>query len=402
MFSLAQLRVWQTLEEHPLWTENLRRLNGPDRSHRGEAWDVHMLIVGFGAVGTQFLRQCINLGVMGSSSSMLFDIVDCNGAEKRDRFQAGLSSQYAAVTPEGFRIAGDDGDGTLEVRFHNLRAGGMQFAQLLEQITQQSPLTYAALCIRDVRTSVDCMRELQRYLNLHEAEFPVVARLEGSAFMGQYVGNSQSAFKNVFPLAEETQALSLSSLFNCRHDEASKAFHAVYQSFLPSGGSSDWSALEAFRKESSRAMERHHAAKRMLLTCGKPGYSPSELREELNDAFGDAWRQDLPSAGTGDQLAAHINSHPLLKELAMLEHRRWCYFMALDGWRRAAAPRTAENKARQQSTRENYCLTCWANLCEEQPSMCVYDLIPCLPFAQAEADSVDSIPHTPPEGATLS
>jgi hypothetical protein len=73
--------------------------------------------------------------------------------------------------------------------------------------------------------------------------------------------------------------------------------------------------------------------------------------------------------GTEDQLVAYISREPFLKEMAMLEHRRWCYAMASRGWRDTKGPKN-------ESLRENPCMTEWATLCRVKPETCKYDLQP--------------------------
>ena len=56
----------------------------------------------------------------------------------------------------------------------------------------------------------------------------------------------------------------------------------------------------------------------------------------------------------------------------MLEHRRWCYIMALQGWT-WAPKKDAENL-------QTPYLTDWATMRTHFPNICLYDLIPFLVF----------------------
>lgn len=382
LFSLAELRVRETLARYPLWTSNLLNPAQAQIPLDASRWDVHMLIVGFGSVGEQFLRQAMNLSVMHSHSRIIFDVVDCNMKEKRDQFQSCFSNRYISEIPDGIQISGDRADGLLQIRFHEMRANGAKLTQLLKRIEQDCPLTYAAICVTDSQTGIHCVRTLEHAMSgKGESRMPIVVRLDTSVPLADYFEGNKSVFRNVFPVVVQQKILSMETLFHQKADQASKAFHASYQEMnaavtqSPKTAEDSWASLEAFRKQSSRSMEDHQRVKEMLRSKAGELYSAPRLKAELCAVLGTNWREQQLTAA---ELVRRINAQPLVREMAMLEHRRWCYFMALDGWCHAREQKTADNQATQHRCMENYCLTNWDTLCRENPSVCLYDLIPYL------------------------
>lgn len=68
----------------------------------------------------------------------------------------------------------------------------------------------------------------------------------------------------------------------------------------------------------------------------------------------------------------YINSNRLLKVFSMLEHRRWCYFMIINGYAYVDGPQNDTMKV-------NPCILSWEELCEKKPEYCRYDIAAFLP-----------------------
>lgn len=75
-------------------------------------------------------------------------------------------------------------------------------------------------------------------------------------------------------------------------------------------------------------------------------------------------------------LCEKIKSNDFLREMGKMEHRRWCYMNAFEGW--SWAP------VRDNQNRQSPYMIPWDELCEKYPEMCVYDLMPLL----LEADRI--------------
>ena len=85
---------------------------------------------------------------------------------------------------------------------------------------------------------------------------------------------------------------------------------------------------------------------------------------------------------TIDQLLERVDACPPAREMMMLEHRRWCYVMALQGW--SWAPKKNEDNLLTPY------LTRWEALREQNPHMCPYDLIAFLVPAENEEEDPES------------
>ena len=79
--------------------------------------------------------------------------------------------------------------------------------------------------------------------------------------------------------------------------------------------------------------------------------------------------KDLIFEGTEAEFLSKIKEDEFLKEMAMMEHRRWCYYMASVGWRYRSG-----NK--KEELQETPYLIDWEGLCQNNPGMCKYDLQP--------------------------
>ena len=66
--------------------------------------------------------------------------------------------------------------------------------------------------------------------------------------------------------------------------------------------------------------------------------------------------------------------YPNISELAKLEHRRWCYFMASCGWEKSDTP----NQQKDDVNKKNPCMCTWEQLKKFNPDMCKYDMLPIL------------------------
>ena len=77
------------------------------------------------------------------------------------------------------------------------------------------------------------------------------------------------------------------------------------------------------------------------------------------------------------------NTYPLISEIARMEHRRWCYYMASLGWKRTEEPGGKKNETKaerkeREKRKENACLCNWDELVKYKSDVCKYDLMPLL------------------------
>ena len=77
---------------------------------------------------------------------------------------------------------------------------------------------------------------------------------------------------------------------------------------------------------------------------------------------GSAWQMN----GTEEELLEAMKKDRFAYDLASLEHRRWCCYMASAGWKAGE---------RSDKFRRNPCLVTQQKLMETRPEMCKYDLM---------------------------
>lgn len=68
---------------------------------------------------------------------------------------------------------------------------------------------------------------------------------------------------------------------------------------------------------------------------------------------------------TPEVLVQKLNAHPFLREMGIIEHRRWCYSRAMDGW--------SFGTVKNEIKRESPYLVSWDELCLKNPEVCIYD-----------------------------
>ena len=127
----------------------------------------------------------------------------------------------------------------------------------------------------------------------------------------------------------------------------------------------NWRDLKLFKRDSNRDLSCHAQIKeRAIRAFGdrdaliQQYFGPEGVLRKI----GNRWVFE----GTEKELVRRINEDPFLREMAMLEHRRWCYAMASRGWR------GTEGK-KNETLRQNPCMVDWATLCEVKEDTCKYD-----------------------------
>ena len=373
-FNINELQVRDLFRRGPLHTYYQNSEKSP-----GD-WRVHLLILGFGGLGQQVLLQAMNLGVASAENEILIDVIDYDIDKKQDIFCSSLNRSIVNFSENEFSIPSENADGGLRVRFHRKDVRGREFQDFLEENGKADPFTYAAICMQDPKVSLHALFETERFLAKQNASgrTPIGIRMDMNAQMTGYLAQDGSRHGNVLVIGEKT---SFELIFDRENNEMARQYHKTYQSIQikvtdkeseEAGRKKDrangWRSLIFFRRDSNRALAYHDSVKQDII--GRYG----QERELLHQYFGredsllhregDTW----VFCGTEQELAKQINSIPFLRKMAMLEHRRWCYFMISKGW-----GNTTDEK--NDYFQENPCIVSWDRLCALRPEMCKYDLI---------------------------
>lgn len=378
LFSLAEMKadsIFSALggdsgSAMPLHTVNLNR--SPDCSDR---LDVHLLIAGFGTVGQQVLLQAINLGVLSSRNRLWIDVVDLDMDRKREHFTNRFhASVYGSAQENELLLTEPAADGELRIRFHQADVMGRGFAQLLERLNREAPLTYAAVCMGQADTGMHCIVELKKL----DGNFPMALRMENDLQAASYLKQDNGTYKEVFPIAVSDHVMRISNICHEERERQARQFHDAYESIrvFPPDAAADtspqkkhpWCTLKMYQRRANILLYRHQAVKNALSGLTR------EERERCFGKEGSVFRRGSDGSYRcryeGKAMADAINAVDEVRELAMTEHRRWCYVMAMQGWHYGEE----KNEARRQTPY----LTTWDKLCEDHPDAAAYDLIPYL------------------------
>ncbi len=278
LFDLAELRVRKAFRRYPLWGNQFQAQRAIDPTLPAEQFNVHILIVGFGGVGEQFLRQTVNLGVAHSDSTILIDVVDQDAIRKKERFCSALELDDAFVGDNEIRVGAgrpgaDMADGLLRIRFHEIDVRENRFSQFLRETAAEMPLTYAAVCIKDLDAGIRCISAIERYTADEAHPFPVAVKLECSEQLAEYLDRNDKTFGTVFAMdgIGPEKAFTLRDIYNSRTEKQARAYHEIYRSisFAPQGESvtpgAGWDELKLYQQQANRLLYCHAQTKAYVL-----------------------------------------------------------------------------------------------------------------------------------------
>lgn len=410
VFDAARLQIGSMFKEHPIYEYNLReKLENPKAG-----LDVHMLLVGLGRIGKQVLNEALNNSVLGADSHIIIDIMDKNSKNLEKILANAYRSDQVYIDDNTIKISGDVADGLLEIRFHQVDVFEQRFPVLLKELSKEYPFTYGAICTKEADVSIHALLEVEKHLNLKEDTMPIALRMEMGSQLLEYLNGNKTIYRNVFSITSKRRMLTFDNLSSDRDTEAAMAFNVKYNeiALMDTNKKAEtseknktseelWNALSFLKKASNRYLCYHNDAKQMLCICKAyedgviskeefAAYAESAIPGELaqksiqyvmeryfvgEEGFltkeGNVYRFD------SERNVEQINSIPFVKEMAMLEHRRWCYFMLKSGWS-CPTVNHGKTKAQLEAIDQNVCIINWQLLCERVPYVCIYDLMPFL------------------------
>ncbi len=385
LFDLAELRVRKTFSRYPIWGNDFQTPGAPDPTLPAEQFNVHILIVGFGGVGEQFLRQAVNLGVAHSDSTILIDVVDQDALQKKELFCSALELDDAFVGDNEIRVGAgcpgaDLADGLLRIRFHEIDVRGNRFSQFLRDTAAEMPLAYAAVCIKDLDVGIRCVSAIERYTADETHPFPVAVKLDCSEQLAEYLDKNDKTFGNVFAMggAGPEKDFTLVDIYNSSTEKKARDYHEIYRSisFAPQGEvvtpGAGWDALKLYQQQANRLLCYHAQTKAYVLSCADSRDPRSVLQEHLRAAGIALEDGKFTYSDSEEEMLRRVEESPLLRELLHMEHRRWCYAMILAGW---SGKCTKKDEARKLSPY----ICPWDRLAMGTRK---YDLIPVLMMSQ--------------------
>ena len=364
----------------------------------------HLLILGCGRVGSEVLSQAVNIGTVGGSDRLIIDVVDHQMLTAKKAFESRFRSSYIESDDSSIRIAGEKADGELLVRFHSMELGTREFRELLQEISADMPVSYCAICVEDADTGMQCLNAVLALqhgeLDVPAADFPIVLRLEYDESVASVLAKDEDMFANVHTLSLAGDVMTMDNICEDDTEKVCIAFNAAYDALaggICEEGSEtgsivrtdeaqalrNWQSLVHYKRESNRCLAYHDAVKRAILRKRYAALYPDgkaaeaeQYRTVLEPYFGPEGSVFKSSGGSyvykdEETVLAAITGDELMKEMVMLEHRRWNYFMAMQGWGYTPG-------RKQEAAKLTPYLTNFDILLRDHASTVIYDLIPLL------------------------
>lgn len=348
--------------------------------------DVHVAILGFGALGRHALLQSLNQGVLASNSKILIDVFDHNiddtfaqfaknfshkildNLEYRKKeicigkavdyyvihFSQTLTSKDKCSNLELFGM-----DGEVELRFWRVGVETLSFRKILEDCNREMSFTYAISAFTSDKTSLDAVFALNQSLSSNGTKIPVLIRHSNSSNLKEILENSEAKTKLDYHLINEDEKIySLASLKNSETEEQTNNFHKEYCLFYDKLSKNKCNATEFIEKEYLEAQK------------------PIETLKTYSSNYTSTLAQVLASCTWKKLIEKNIyyydptnSSDNDNEELQKMEHRRWCLFMITQGYTYGEKKDTVIHK-----THPNLCD--WNTLKQTNPQTLAYDAIP--------------------------
>lgn len=362
-------------------------------------FDVHLLIVGFGSVGEQVLLHALNQGVAHSQSRIWVDIVDNDAFTKDDFFMKRFHPEYMEGSKNDeqtivYTISDKKADGELLIRFHNIDIRSKQFPKLLDTLIKDASkvdakfqFTRVVACFKEMDNLARCIVEMKKHLNKHNnscIEMTVCAEM-GDTLIEYFdtivndkinvraAGADKAALKveNIIDDTKENKAKKYSYTYNQLYDLLSKGALIEIQRPTEKQLNENWLEQDYENKISNYMLSEHDVMKKAIIEKTYPEQNYDELLLQKGGVLFDENGKFIESRFK-DEINKKENG--FVKEMLMMEHRRWNYFSALNGWSYIKQESSKKNPA----TKEHPCLSNFGILMNDHLDKVVYDLIPVL------------------------
>lgn len=371
-------------------------------------FDVHLLIIGFGSVGEQVLIHTLNQGIAHSQSRIWIDIVDNDAFTKDDFFMKRFHEGYIKLKERDeksivYTISGDESDGELMLRFHNIDIRSKYFPNLLDRLIVDEHstdnlfrFTRIVACFKEMDNLARCIVEIKRHLNKYNdssTEMTVCAEM-GDTLIEYFdsivndkihvraAGSDKDALRivNIIDDTKEVCAKKYSYTYNKLYDALLERELIEIQKPTEKQLDENWLKQNYENKISNYRLSEHDTIKRSILEKLYPMQNFDEMLLQKNSVIFDENGKYIQS-----RFMEEINKteNRFVKEMLMMEHRRWNYFTALNGWRYIKQDASKKNL----TTKEHPCLSNFDILMNDHPDKVVYDLIPVLMRKYVEENS---------------
>ena len=289
----------------------------------------------------------------------------------------------AARIADGATVS-EAADGLLEINFHELNIAHRCFYDLIRGQLDSDPYTYAVIALENIDLAVNCAMQLEELFAERGLKLPILMRMDTDRRLAGYISAEDSALANVSLIDDRSVVITLDMIINRAIDRSAKEYNHFYNNIAlitadetgsetnsDADPEQEWNRLRLFRRSSSKAAAYHDEVKNDIIPklAEESGVQLADKLEELlgrNGSLmrytGSAWQM----IGSEQELLEKLKKDSFAYELAALEHRRWCCYMASIGWRAGE---------RSDKLRRNPCIVTQQELMDTKPEMCKYDLM---------------------------
>ena len=347
-------------------------------------WTVHLLVAGLGKLGEEAVLQAMNLGVVHEQNHIIIDVFDNSIASRKAVFLNQFSRDSFDMTDDRVVLKSDVADGVLEINFFEVNVTHIDFYDTVRERAEKEPYTYAVIALEDTDLAVNCAIQLEELFAEKGVRIPILMRLDNDRRLAEYIADDAGALTDVRLIDGRSSVITLDMITGRSIDRIAKDYNHFYNNIAlitaNEAGAADnsdedpeneWNRLRLFRRSSSKAAAYHDEVKNDVIPklAAENGAPLPEKLEELIGSNGtlmkyngSAWQMN----GSEEELLEEMKKDGFAYELASLEHRRWCCYMASVGWRAGE---------RSDKFRRNPCLVTQQKLMETRPEMCKYDLM---------------------------
>lgn len=378
LVGLPEMQIHKMYSDHPLHTV-YKDTDVPLRD-----WTVHLLVAGFGQLGQQAVLQAMNLGVVHENNRIIIDVFDSSIKAKKAVFLNQLSHDTFDITDSRVTLRSNAADGLLEINFQELNIAHLSFYDTVREKLDSEPYTYAVIALENIDLAVNCAMQLEELFSERGLKLPILMRMDTDRRLAGYISAENSSLADVDLIDDRSIVITLDMIINREIDRRAKEYNHFYNNIAlitaDETGTSDnsdadpeqeWNRLRLFRRSSSKAAAYHDEVKDIVIPK-LAAENGAELSDKLVELIGrdgslmrytgTAWQM----RGSEEKLLEDLKKDSFAYELAALEHRRWCCYMASIGWRFGE---------RSDKFRKNPCIVTQQKLVETKPEMCKYDLM---------------------------
>ncbi len=353
-----------------------------------DKWHTKMLIMGFGKLGRQALIQAIEQSAVTAGNKVEIDVFDTSIQRKAELFANRLSSETFRAEGNKIKLSSSAADGELTVTCYDTDVTYKNFYELIKRENEKSPYTYVLISINEISLAVGCALRLSRLFAESGQTVPMVLRMDTDRRLAKYINENNNTLTDVQLLEDRSTVLTLDYILAEKLDLDAKQFHYFYSTIqvLPKdgqpwpAGTADidllWKKNSMFKRRSSKAVASHAGTKAMVFERLARLYDNMSAAGKIDSLIGKngslmrytdgIWRLNADEDGFLEAL----QKDRFALACAKLEHRRWCYFVAADGWR--------YGKKRNDALKIHDCLMDFDDLLKDPHGRgtIMYDLMP--------------------------